>query len=231
MQAKRRNSWIISVGIFVALVAVTLVVLSPLQKLLSSPEVLREKVASLGVWAPAISVVLEVSQVIIAPVPGQAIDFANGYLFGWLVGSLCSLLGIGIGTAIAISLARRFGRPLVEKLITPKGMQQIQPYTRRRSHWLFFFLFLLPGTPDDLLCFAIGLTSIPLPQAMAIALLGRTPGIVAAVLTGATGQSLNVWEFSLIAAGVSLLLILIAWKTPLKAAMNIPDVKLKAGKK
>lgn len=228
MKAKRKKAWITSVGILVAVMVLMALILSPLQKLLNSPDQLRAKVATFGAWAPTISVVLEVSQVIIAPIPGQAIDFANGYLFGWLVGSICSLLGIGIGTAIAISLARRFGRPLVEKLITPKGMQHIQPYTRRRSHWLFFFLFLLPGTPDDLLCFAIGLTTIPIPQAMAIALLGRSPGIVAAVLTGATGQSLNVWEFSLIAAGVSLLLILVVWKTPLKDAMNIPDLKAPA---
>lgn len=225
MQVKRKKAWIISVGILAGLLVLMLIALSPFQNLLNSPEQLRAKVATFGVWAPAISVVLETSQVIIAPIPGQGIDFANGYLFGWLVGSLCSLLGIGIGTMIAISLARRFGRPLVEKLITPKGLQHIQPYTRRRSHWLFFFLFLLPGTPDDLLCFAIGLTSIPLAQAFAIALLGRAPGIVAAVLTGATGQSLNVWEFSLLAAAVSILLVVIVWKTPLKEAMNIPDLK------
>lgn len=225
MTTRRQRHWI-SIGItVVGLIAVTVLVwVSPLPEVLSSADRLRQTVGAYGWLAPMLIIAIHAFQVIVAPIPGQAIDIANGYLFGWLGGSLISLAGIGLGSVIAIWLAKQFGRPLVETLVTPKGMQAIKPYTSRRSQSLFFFLFLLPGTPDDLLCFAIGLSAISLWRAVAIAMLGRAPGVVAAVITGASGHSLNPLMFSLVAIVVSLVFGLIVWKTPLKKKMNIPDL-------
>lgn len=221
---ERRKAWLTSIALLLSAIVIAIAVLSPLRSILASPDQLRSTVEKSGLWAPTLSVVLEILQVVIAPIPGQAIDFANGYIFGGLVGSICSLLGIGIGSTFAIFIARRFGRPLVSRLITPKGVEQMKPYTRRSSQWFFFILFVLPGMPDDLLCYTIGLTSIPLSRAVTIALLGRIPKVVAAVLTGATGQHLSLWEFSLISVSVSGLLWLIVWKTPLAKKMNLPKM-------
>src|SRR5688572_5785384 len=148
MLTKRQQTWL-SFGI-IAFFMVGLLVLawfSPLRELLSSEEQLRETVKSFGWYAPAVIIAIHVLQVIVAPIPGQAIDLANGYLFGWWWGSVISLAGLGIGSAITILLANRFGRPLVSALITPKGLKSITGYSHRRNQLLFFFLFLLPGTP------------------------------------------------------------------------------------
>lgn len=211
----KQRLWL-SAGLFTAIIGglVLVIVFSPLRPLLTSPEKLRDGVRQFGLLSPAISISLEVMQVIIAPIPGQAIDIANGYLFGW-PGVFVSLGGIGLGSTLAIGLARRFGRPLVEVLITPKGLASIRPYVRRRSQLFFFILFLLPGTPDDLLCFAIGLSSIPFGRSVLIALLGRAPGITAAVLFGATGSRLNPLAFTGIAIAVSLLAGWLIWRSPL----------------
>lgn len=209
-----RKAWL-SAGIL-ALVLGTIVVLvlfSPLRELFTSPEAIRERAGRAGIAAPIAMVGVQILQILAAPIPGQAIDLANGFLFGWW-GTVVSVIGIGVGSSLAIFLARRFGRPLVEVLITPKALTTIRPYTRRRSYWPFFILFLLPGTPDDLLCFAIGLTSIPLGQSILIALLGRIPGVVAAVAVGATGQQMSLLSFSLWAAGVSLAFGLVLWLWP-----------------
>lgn len=224
MLTKRQQAWlsiIIISAVFLGFVAILW--FSPLRGLLSSPEELRSTVKSFGWAAPAIIIVMQFLQVIIAPIPGQAIDLANGYLFGWWWGSVISMAGLGLGTIAAILLAKRFGRPLVAALITPKGLKNITGYTHRRNQWLFFFLFLLPGTPDDLLCFAIGLSSIPARRAIAIALVGRTPGVVATVVAGSVGRSLNPLEFSLLAVLASLIILLVIWKTPLGKAMKVPD--------
>lgn len=225
MLTERKRAWL-SAGILVTAltVLVVAVMLSPLRELFTSPERLRETVQSYGALGPIIVVGIHILQVVIAPIPGQGIDLANGYLFGWWGGALVSLIGISLGTMIAISLAKKFGRPLVEILVGPKGLASVRAYTHSRSQWLFFILFLLPGTPDDLLCFAIGLTSISLWRAVAIAVLGRLPGVLAAVGIGATGRGLNVLEFTIVAAVVSLLAGWILWKTPLGKAMKVPKL-------
>ncbi|MBI3957155.1 MAG: TVP38/TMEM64 family protein [Candidatus Kerfeldbacteria bacterium] len=222
MPTDRSRAWITSIGISAFVVILVVIALSPLRGLFGSPERLREVVRSYEVLGPAVIILIQIVQVIVAPIPGQAIDLANGYLFGWFAGSVFSLTGIVLGSTIAIWLANRFGRPLVKRLLTPKGLDQIQPYIRRRNQWFFFFLFLLPGTPDDVLCFAIGLSSIPFWRAVAIALLGRAPGVVATVIAGHTGQSLNPITFTLIATAVSIVMFVVVWKTPLGRAMKLP---------
>lgn len=212
--SQKQRAWI-SAGILLLAVGLLVFALfrSPLREVLGSPEAIRQRVEQAGIGAPLVMVSLQALQVVAAPIPGQAIDLVNGYLFGWW-GTLVSVIGIGLGSSLAIWLARRFGRPLVEALITPKGLDAIRPHIRRRNYWPFFILFLLPGTPDDLLCFAMGLTSIPLGRSMLIALLGRTPGVVAAVVVGATGQQMSLLTFSLLAAGVSAAFGLTLWLWP-----------------
>jgi len=199
------------------------IVASPLREYFSSPDQLRDIVKSFGWLAPGAIILLHALQVVAAPVPGQAIDLANGYLFGIWWGSVISMAGLSLGTLAAVGLAKRFGRPLVASLITPKGLEKVRGYVHRRNEWLFFFLFLLPATPDDLLCFAIGLSSIPWQRAFVIAMLGRLPGVVATVATGSIGKTLNPLEFSLYGIGVSIVLFLIVWKTPLGKAMKASE--------
>lgn len=225
MTPAQRRAWITSISIFAFVLLMFALALSPLREFFNSPDRLRDSVQAFGWLAPAAIILLHVAQVIAAPIPGQPIDLVNGYLFGWFWGSVFSLAGLSLGTTITIGLTKRFGRPLVEKMITPKGFEKIRAYTRRRNQWLFFFLFLLPATPDDLLCFAIGLTSIPFRRAVVIAMLGRAPGVVVLVIAGATGQSLNPLSFSLIALAVSLLLFVIIRNTRLGQAMQLPKTK------
>jgi hypothetical protein len=76
-----------------------------------------ELIGNLGKWSPIGMIVLQAAQVVIAPIPGQVLDMVNGYLIGPLLGSIFILIGIIIGSVMAMWLARRFGRPLVERFV------------------------------------------------------------------------------------------------------------------
>lgn len=225
MTKDQRTAWLTSIGIFLFVLLMIWLAISPLRSFFSSPTLLREAVHEFGWLAPVVIILIHAAQVIAAPIPGQPIDLANGYLFGWWLGSIISLAGLLLGSIITIGLTKHFGRPLVERFITPKGLQKIRAYIHTRNQYLFFFLFLLPATPDDLLCFAIGLTSIPFRRAVLISILGRAPGVIAVVIAGATGQSLNPITFSIAAVLVSILLMVIVWTTPLGKAMQLPQTK------
>jgi len=49
---------------------------------------------------------------------------------------------------------------------------------------LFLVIFMVPGTPKDLLCYFAGLTTIPFPVLMVICSLGRLPAIVTSTIGG-----------------------------------------------
>lgn len=216
MRLTHRQRAALSVSIFglLSLGLILFLWLGPVRDYFHSPEELRDTIKGYGPAAPLVIIGFQILQVILAPIPGQALDIANGYLFGWW-GIAISMIGLSIGSVLAIALAKRYGRPLVEVLITPKGMESIKPYTGRRNQWLFFILFLLPGTPDDILCFAIGLSQIPFWRCVVIVILGRFPGVAAAVIFGLTGRGLNPLEFTAIAIVVSLIIGAVIWRIPL----------------
>jgi uncharacterized membrane protein YdjX (TVP38/TMEM64 family) len=166
---------------------------------------------SRGPWAPLAIILLQIGQVVLAPIPGQIVGLAAGYMFGALLGTFYSVLGTAAGSWIAFALARAYGRPLVERLVPRQTLARLDAGAQRRGLFFFALVFLLPFLPDDVACFAAGLTPIPIPALMAVALTARTPGILVTAWLGAnaTGLSTGQWVMlitaSALLAGMSLL--------------------------
>lgn len=179
--------------------------LSPARPLLTDPEKLQDTIHDLGSWAPLIIIAYQAIQVVLAPIPGQALDIANGYVFGWW-GIAVSLTGVMIGSAIAVILARKYGRPFLRQLLGDPTADLVDNYLHQ-GRAVLWFLLLVPGTPDDLICFAYGLSRMPIRQAIPTILIGRAPGIILAVGLGATGSGVSPLVFMIGAAMVSL----VAW--------------------
>ena len=108
------------------------------------PQRLTEAVRSAGPWAPLAFIGLYVAQTIVAPIPGQALNFAAGYLFGLIPGILYSWLGLILGSTAALLLARYLGRPLVQRLVNPGRVgENGSPGGKPRAG------VLLRGVPDS----------------------------------------------------------------------------------
>ncbi len=176
--------------------------------LFRDPALLREWLATWGTWAPIGIIALHVVQVLLAPIPGNVIGLASGYLFGIARGTLYSSLGTALGSLIAFTLARTYGRPLVERLLPAQMLRWLD--TRAERHGLFFFvlLFLLPFLPDDLACFAAGLTPIPIPALLVAALTGRLPGLFVSSWLGASAPALSPTQWTVVIAASAALAVL-----------------------
>ncbi len=160
--------------------------------LLHDEAAFRGWMTSLGVWAPIASIAINAAQVIIAPLPGQVISVANGYLFGFWSGVLVNLIGAMIGTTLILVLVRRWGRPLVARLVRDHDqIARLDRLVARRGRLFFFLVFLLPFMPKDLACYAVGLAELPIGQMIVLIAVGRLPGLVVASWVGA-----NAVEFS-----------------------------------
>lgn len=177
----------------------------PLWELFSDQELLREWVAGFGPLGPLVSIALNTAQVLLAPIPGQFINVVNGYLYGLWMGTLYSLAGLTLGTALAMALSRRFGRPLVEKLVGVHTLARWDRLTARQGPVFFFLVFLFPLLPDDVACFVIGLSPLPIPRMLLLATLGRLPGLIFACWLGAYATILPWWSWVVLGAVVTLL--------------------------
>ena len=139
-------------------------------------------------------VAIQVLQVVIAPIPGQAAAFAGGFLFGFWKGWGLTTLGLVLGSFIAMVLARLLGMGLVRKVVPDSIIQRFDKVISEGGYMTFFMIFLLPALPDDAVCFLAGLTKLKILPLSVVCLLGRAPGMAVLSLAGAGfAGGLTVW--------------------------------------
>jgi uncharacterized membrane protein YdjX (TVP38/TMEM64 family) len=171
----------------------------------------REFIRSAGIWGPVVFVVLQVLQVIFAPIPGQAVALAGGYIFGWW-GLLLSMLGASIGYYLVLIFSKRYGRPLAEKLFKKATIKKFDYMTESNGALVLFVAFLLPFLPDDLICYLAGLTKVRVRYLMLAAVSGRLPSFLIATLIGQGLDSYSIQTIVSLTAAVLLFSAVCYWK-------------------
>ena len=169
---------------------------------------LKEFILSFGLYSPLAFILLQVIQVVVAPIPGGAIEFLGGYLFGTAAGMFYSMVGLILGSWIAFSIGRVFEKWAVEKFVSPRTMKKFDYLIGHEGVVLSFLLFLIPGFPKDALCYILGLTPMHLGIFLMISTIGRIPGTLMATLQGAKAFE-HQYKFFLILSAASVLVILV----------------------
>jgi uncharacterized membrane protein YdjX (TVP38/TMEM64 family) len=142
-------------------------------------------IASFGVGAPLVFMILQVLQVIFAPVPGEATGFMGGYLFGTALGFLYSSLALTVGSGINFAIGRFLGNRYVRKLIPSEKLERFDFLLKHQGIIVVFCLFVLPGFPKDYLCLFLGLSALPWKVFLILTAIGRMPGTLLLSLQGA----------------------------------------------
>ena len=120
-------------------------------------EDLVSRLQSLGWAGLAALFVFQVLQVVIAFLPGGGVELAGGILYGAIPAILVSTSGIVVGTMIVALLCRRYGKPFVEKMVSPKALLRYNSLLENKKFTAFILvLFFLPGVPKDILTYEIG---------------------------------------------------------------------------
>lgn len=147
----------------------------PVWELFSSQEKLESVIADAGALGPLLLIVLQFLQTLIAPLPGGVVSFAAGYLFGTVLGTVYTMIGLVLGFTLIFVLARKFGRPFVERFVSKKNLDKFDYLVEDKGVFIIFLIFLMPFFPDDLLCYIVGLTKIPLKTLIIVTFLARIP--------------------------------------------------------
>jgi uncharacterized membrane protein YdjX (TVP38/TMEM64 family) len=150
----------------------------------SDREQVEQIVAAFGRWAPLAFMALQILQVVLAPVPGEATGFIGGYLFGAAWGFIYSSLALAAGSWINFVIGQYVGRRYVRQWIPSRTLARFDHLVTRQGIIVLLVLFIFPGFPKDYLCLFLGITAIPTKAFLLIASIGRMPGTLMLSLQG-----------------------------------------------
>jgi len=174
-------------------------------------EQIKAFVTSFGTGAPAVFILIQILQVLLAPFPGEATGFIGGFLFGATKGFLYSSIGLTVGSLINFTIGRFLGKRFVRKLIPPAQLERMDNLVKHQGVIVLFALFIFPGFPKDYLCLFLGLSAIPLKIFIILTTIGRMPGTLMLSLQGSYIFEQSYGWFALIAS-VCLVLIFLAYR-------------------
>jgi uncharacterized membrane protein YdjX (TVP38/TMEM64 family) len=157
---------------------------------------------SYGSLGPILLFILLVAQVFVAVIPGHALMVTAGYVYG-SVGLCVVIASTVVGSQIAFIIARRYGRELIYKIASPEIMKRWDGIARHQGILFYFFSFVLPIFPSDLMCYVAGLSTIPGRRFLIANILGRTCCAVFVTLIGIYGMHPPVWFWIAAAFGIS----------------------------
>jgi len=152
---------------------------------------------------------LQVCQVIAAPIPGEVTGLLGGFIFGKTKGIILSTIGLTLGSFLAFTLSRKFGRPFVEKVVSAPTLQRFDYLLHNKGAFIVFLLFLIPGFPKDYLCYVLGLGHLSTAEFLVIGGTGRLLGTVMLTFGGDFLRHEEYFKFFIL-TGAALIVILIA---------------------
>ena len=206
---EKQKRWIAGTGIFLFLLLSVLICIfagKPLIQFVQEPERFRAWVDEQGVMAPIAFLGMLVLQIVVAVIPGEPLEIAAGYAFGALEGTLWCLLGAFVGRVMVFLLVRRFGARAVEVFFPLEKLQSLRflQNERRLTFWVFF-LFFLPGTPKDVLCYIVGLTNLPLRSWLIISTIAPIPSIITSTI-GGDALGMGNYAFAALVFGITIVI-------------------------
>ncbi len=157
----------------------------PLIEFINDPDKFKEFVKGHGILSDIVFICMIIFQMIIAFIPGEPFEIAAGYAFHPVRGCVDCMIGFALGGMIVFLFVRKFGVRIVEVFFPIEKIRELKfLQNSRRLNTVSFIVFLIPGTPKDLLTYFVGLTDMKLSVWLMITTLARLPSLVTSVLTG-----------------------------------------------
>lgn len=135
---------------------------------------------------------INIVQVLLAFLPGEPVELASGYAFGFWEGTALCLVASGLATSAIYWATRRWGWKLVGLFFDRSLFDRFSWLkSAKRLELIMLIVFLIPGTPKDFLTYFAGLTNMRFLPVVLIATFGRIPSIVTSTITASAVGSGN----------------------------------------
>jgi len=206
--------------ILLIILAVLGALLVYIQNYFGTPRQAAETIRNLGFIGPIVIISLLILEVIVAPIPGFIIAISSGYAFGPVLGTIYTYLGNVIGTFLAFFLSRRFGRPLIERLVKKEKLEKYDKFFQDEGLAVFWAGYLFPVFPSDIISFLAGLTSIKWRRFIPIVIIAYIPYVLLFSLFGASLYESGFGKSAFILGTILFFILVIALFVYLKWRKN-----------
>lgn len=201
-QEKKLKIFKIILMILVLAICIGMIIyLFPVMKNLSTTEgqiAFKEKVTNSGIIGLLSLFGLQVAQIFLVVVPGEPIEILAGMCYGGLWGTVFILGSVLIISTAIYFMVRKLGRKFVCDFCDEKKIEKIENsklfQNPKKIELIMLILFLIPGTPKDLLTYIGGLLPIKPIHFILISTLARIPSVISSTLAG---ESLAVGDLKM----------------------------------
>lgn len=206
----------------IAIIVGIIIYMFPVMRELSTKEgqlAFKEKVSSSGILGLLMLFALQVAQIFLIIIPGEPIEILAGMCYGPIWGTVFIMVSAGIISTIIFFLVRKYGKRFVYNFCDKEKVAKIENSklfkNPNKIEMIMFILFLLPGTPKDLLVYIAGLLPINPVKFVLISVFARFPSVISSTLAGAN-LAVGGWKKSIVMylsiVFVAIIVILIANK-------------------
>lgn len=138
-------------------------------------ENIRETIDEAGVFGPLVFIFISLLTYIIAPLSGAPILYVGFYAYGQSVIFLTTIAAF-LSFNVNFWIARRWGRPVVEKLAGKENTDKISKLVKNYGLATLFLLRVFQGGIHDFVSYAVGLTSMDFRPYITVSSLALVPG-------------------------------------------------------
>ena len=192
---------IIVIAIFIALI----IYLIPIMKNLTTEQgqaEFKNTVSNSGIYGMFMLFGLQVAQIVLVVLPGEPLEFLAGMCYGTIWGTIFIFASVAITTTIIFMLVKKFGKKYIYEFFKKEKIDKIENSklfkNPKRIELIIMILFLIPGTPKDLLVYVGGLLPIKPLRFILISTFARFPSVISSTIAGANVVNGN-FEISVLA--------------------------------
>ena len=215
---KKTKLKIFKIILFIIVIAICIgitIELFPVIKDLSTKDgqiAFKEKINSTGIYGLLSLFGLQLAQIFLFVLPGEPIEIIAGMCYGGLWGTIFIMISSAIVSAVIFFLVRKLGKQFIYDFCDEEKVKKIEQnklyQNPKKIELIVFILFLIPGTPKDLLTYVSGLFPIKLSRFIVISTLARIPSIVTSTLAGANIATGN-WKMAIFLYIIIIVVVLI----------------------
>lgn len=211
---KKKKLKIFKLVLFVIAVIILTVItiyLFPVMRNLSTKEgqiAFKDKMTNFGIYGVLLLFIIQLAQIFLFILPGEPIEILAGMCYGWFWGTIFIMVSSAIIVSLIFWLVRKIGKQFVYDFSDEEKIKKIENnklfQNPKKIELILFILFLVPGTPKDLLTYLAGLLPIKMRRFIVISTIARIPSIVTSTIAGAN-IAVGDWK-----KGIMLYLLIVA---------------------
>lgn len=153
---------------------------------------------------------LQAAQIFLPILPGEPLEILAGMCFGTIGGTIFITVSAFITTTIIFFMVKKFGRKFVYEIFSKDRIQKIENSklfkNPKKLEYIMIILFLIPGTPKDLLVYVAGLLPINSWRFILISTFARFPSVISSTIAGDTFVEGN-WKIGVLIYGLTFVIV------------------------